>query len=99
MAFGIKRAELNQWKSEVTQGKIAFLTHFWIHPRFPEVKTVTKVGCSDIERLATWGRKYGLQSEWIHHREKYPHFDLIGERQKTILIQEGVVHQLKRFLT
>ncbi|HET7627296.1 MAG TPA: hypothetical protein VFK44_02805 [Bacillales bacterium] len=97
MAFGIKREELQEWKRQAARGEIAFLTHYWIHPRFPECKTVTKAGCADVERLMAWGRKYGLEPAWIDHREDYPHFDLIGERQREILKQEGLTEQLERF--
>ena len=30
MAFGIKKDELNEWKSKVRNGEIAFLTHYWL---------------------------------------------------------------------
>ncbi|MBO8155112.1 MAG: hypothetical protein H0Z32_01515 [Bacillaceae bacterium] len=97
MAFGIKRQELKEWKSKVQSGEIAFITHYWIDNRFPDSKTVTKVGCCDLKRLEEWGRKYGLRPEWIHRDERYPHFDLFGEFQKEILLQEGLEDQLKRF--
>lgn len=90
MAFGIKRQDLLAWKQKIDRGEIAFLTHFWLDDRFPDSKTVTKVGCHNIERLAEWGLKYGLKREWIHHRPNgYSHFDLIGERQTEILKKEG----------
>ena len=93
MAFGIKRQEINVWKQKIDDGEIAFLTHYWLDDRFPGCKTVTKVGCHDLEKLAEWGEKYGLKKEWIHHRrDGYSHFDLIGERQKEILTKEGL-HQ------
>ncbi|MBM7656061.1 hypothetical protein JOC76_005598 [Neobacillus cucumis] len=63
MAFGIKRHELREWKQKIDQGDIAFLTHYWLDDRFPDCKTVTKVGCQDIEKLAEWGKKYGLKKE------------------------------------
>ncbi|RXT07809.1 hypothetical protein [Ammoniphilus sp. CFH 90114] len=97
MAFGIKREELNLWKQRVAAGEVAFLTHYWQHPRFPEMKTVTKAGCADIERLIAWGMKYDLKKEWIHQRLGYPHFDLLGERQQVILESEGLLDHLKRF--
>lgn|SRR5690625_4131718 len=97
MAFGIKREELNQWKNDVKAGKIAFLTHYWLDDRFPNMKTVTKVGCNDIEKLIRWGKKYGLKPEWIHRNEKYPHFDLIGSFQRDILKAENKLSQLNRF--
>lgn len=91
MAFGINRRDLVKWKQRIDQGQIAFLTHYWLDDRFPGSKTVTKVGCHDLERLAEWGKKYGLRKEWIHHRrDGYSHFDLIGERQKDILQKEGL---------
>lgn len=61
MAFGIKRVDVVAWKQEIDQGQIAFLTHYWLDDRFPGCKTVTKVGCNDLERLAEWGKKYGLK--------------------------------------
>lgn len=57
MAFGITRGELNEWKRQVKNGQIAFLTHYWIDKRFPGCKTVTKVGCSDISVLIEWGKQ------------------------------------------
>ena len=39
MAFGITRKELGRWKRDVSEGKIAFLTHYWLDDRFPEAKT------------------------------------------------------------
>lgn len=97
MAFGICRKELNEWKRKVQNGEIAFLTHYWQDKRFPGCSTVTKVGCKDIDKLARWGESYGLKREWIHERDKYPHFDLFGEIQKKILIKEKQHEQMKRF--
>ncbi|AEH47710.1 hypothetical protein [Parageobacillus thermoglucosidasius] len=97
MAFGIRRQELTEWKEKVEKGEIAFLTHYWYDERFPQYTTVTKVGCSDIEKLAAWGEKYGLRREWIHKRNRFPHFDLLGEKQIMILRQEGLADHLKRF--
>lgn len=97
MAFGIKRHELVEWKQRVKQGEIAFLTHFWLDARFPHSKTVTKVGCCDIDKLVNWGKQYGLQKEWIHDRDEFPHFDLLGERQKEILRREKQYNQIERF--
>jgi len=95
MAFGIKRDELNRWKDEVARGEIAFLTHYWLDDRFPDSKTVTKVGCSDLEKLIHWGRKYGLEPEWIDKRKaNLPHFDLFGERRDEILKKEGLPHHI-----
>ncbi|MCM3719594.1 hypothetical protein [Fictibacillus phosphorivorans] len=98
MAFGINRAQLNKWKSEVESGEISFLTHYWLDPRFPHEKSVTKVGCKDLKKLTAWGRKYGLQKEWIHERDAYPHFDLIGDKQRIIMEKEGRMEELKKFL-
>lgn len=97
MAFGIKRAELNEWKQEVQSGNIAFLTHYWVDERFPGCNTVTKVGCSDLEKLKKWGKQYGLQPQWLDLRGDYPHFDLFGDRQKAILAAENMADQLKKF--
>ena len=98
MAFGIKRSQLNKWKSEVEAGQVAFITHYWLDPRFPYEKSVTKVGCKDLKKLIAWGSKYGLKAEWIHEREAYPHFDLIGDKQRMIMEQEGRMKELKKFL-
>jgi hypothetical protein len=93
MAFGIKREELNEWKAKVARGEIAFITHYWLDDRFPGTKTVTKVGCSDLNKLATWGRQYGLEPQWIDKRKStMPHFDLFGERRDAILKKEGLEH-------
>jgi hypothetical protein len=97
MAFGIKREELAAWKYKVKNGEIAFLTHHWIHPRFEGITTVTKAGCSNVDKLIAWGRNYGLKEQWIHKREEYPHFDLIGETQLHILKSEGQWEQVARF--
>lgn len=97
MAFGINRAELNRWKQAVSSGEIAFLTHYWIDPRFPGITTVTKVGCSDLSRLRSWCEQNGLPPQYIHNRKPFPHFDLMGPRQPEILRQEGLWEQLERF--
>jgi hypothetical protein len=91
LAFGIKRKDLLEWKEKIDSGEIAFLTHYWLDDRFPGYKTVTKVGCSNLGKLAAWGQKYGLKREWIDLRKKgYSHFDLIGEKQNEILKAEGL---------
>lgn len=97
MAFGLKRSELMTWKKNVENGKIDFLTHFWLDDRFPGCKTVTKVGCSDVKKLKDWGKTYGLHEEWIHWHENYPHFDLFGERQRNILERENKWDHIKKF--
>ncbi|SER09627.1 hypothetical protein SAMN04487944_101215 [Gracilibacillus ureilyticus] len=97
MAFGIDRKTLTNWKKSVREGQISFLTHYWIDERFPGCKTVTKVGCSDINKLICWGKQHGLKAEWIHFDKEYPHFDLFGERQKEILLAENQMEQLKNF--
>ncbi|MCG5103393.1 hypothetical protein [Oceanobacillus alkalisoli] len=97
MAFGINRQELHRWKLEVSSGQIAFLTHYWIDERFPGCDTVTKVGCSDIEKLKTWGRSHELDEYWIDYKDKYPHYDLFGEYQREILRKEAIWEQIKRF--
>lgn len=97
MAFGVKRDELNRWKHNVEAGQIAFLTHYWIDERFPGCATVTKVGCSDLDKLEEWGKQYGLKREWMDLRGNYPHFDLFGEHQRRILLAEGQTEHLRRF--
>ncbi|WP_404333019.1 hypothetical protein [Mesobacillus maritimus] len=93
MAFGIKREELIEWKAKVARGEIAFITHYWLDDRFPGTKSVTKVGCRDIEKLAAWGKQYGLEPQWIDKRKAtMPHFDLFGERRDAILKKEGLEH-------
>ncbi|GAE24435.1 hypothetical protein JCM9140_362 [Halalkalibacter wakoensis JCM 9140] len=94
MAFGITRQALTEWKQLAGQGEIAFLTHFWLDERFPTCTSVTKVGCSNVSKLEKWGAKYGLKPEWIHRRDKYPHFDLLGDMQREILKKEGLEGQL-----
>ncbi len=96
MAFGITKTELKHWKQAIDQGKIAFLTHYWIDDRFPQCKSVTKVGCRDLVKLAKWGKDYQLKQEWIHHRKDgYSHFDLLGEKQIEVLKKEGLLDQVK----
>ncbi|PLR78581.1 hypothetical protein CU633_04965 [Bacillus sp. V3-13] len=94
MAFGINRQELQEWKKKIAAGEIAFLTHYWLDERFPGCNTVTKVGCSNIGKLAKWGAKYNLKPEWIHHRKDFPHFDLLGSRQVEILKAEGLFEHI-----
>lgn len=99
MAFGITRDELNEWKNQIQKGNIAFITHFWVDDRFPDITTVTKVGCSDLDKLAAWGAGHGLKREWIHHRKDgYSHFDLLGDKQHEILKKEGKLDQLLSFI-
>jgi hypothetical protein len=99
MAFGINRQELKEWKEKIESGEIAFLTHYWLDDRFPGSKTVTKVGCNDIQKLVEWGKQYGLKPEWIDKRkENYPHYDLFGEIQKEILENEGLQYQLLKLI-
>lgn len=97
MAFGITREELTKWKKRVEKGEIAFLTHYWYDERFPQYRTVTKVGCINIKKLITWGKQYGLKKEWLHYRNKYPHFDLLGDKQEEILTKENLISQLENF--
>ncbi|OAB45178.1 hypothetical protein [Paenibacillus antarcticus] len=97
MAFGINREELSQWKAAVNRGEIAYLTHYWVDPRFPNINTVTKVGCADLERLSKWCIANELPPKYIHHRTMFPHFDLIGPKQRDILIQEQLWSHLERF--
>ncbi len=80
---------------KIDQGEIAFLTHFWLDDRFPDSKTVTKVGCSDLEKLIQWGRQYGLKPEWLDIRQDgYSHFDLLGQKQREILTNEGLIDHI-----
>ncbi|WP_138753629.1 hypothetical protein [Paenibacillus sinopodophylli] len=97
MAFGIKRKEMQAWKAAVARGEIAFLTHYWLDPRFPDMRTVTKVGCSDMEKLARWCLDNGLNPRYIHARSEYPHFDLLGSKQREVLRAANMLDQLERF--
>ncbi|MFF2887813.1 hypothetical protein [Paenibacillus sp. NPDC057967] len=97
MAFGITRDEMKAWKASVSRGEIAFLTHYWLDDRFPDVRTVTKVGCWDLDKLADWCRENGLNPRYIHKRAEYPHFDLLGYKQAEILTKEKRYDQLERF--
>ncbi|KAF6637744.1 hypothetical protein T3H97_10630 [Paenibacillus sp. LX16] len=97
MAFGITRQELMAWKRKVSHGEIAFLTHYWLDDRFPGITTVTKVGCSDLDKLRLWCNQNGLDPQYIHQRQPYPHFDLIGNKQAEILRKYGISDQFKRF--
>lgn len=97
MAFGITRAELAAWKAKVRQGEVSLLTHFWLHPRYPSIKTVTKAGCADLNALLTWGEPYELERKHLHLRNEFPHFDLIGDKQGEILAREGLWDQIIRF--
>lgn len=97
MAFGIKREELLHWQEQVSNGNIAFLTHYWMDPRFPNCYSVTKVGCSNIDKLIKWGSDYQLKASWIHIDQEYPHYDLFGEKQREILELEGKWDHIRRF--
>ncbi|RCW51337.1 hypothetical protein [Paenibacillus prosopidis] len=97
MAFGITRQEMEQWKTVVARGEIAFLTHYWIDPRFPDMRTVTKVGCADMEKLSRWCLDNGLNPRYIHARSQFPHFDLIGAKQREVLLRTNQLEQLERF--
>ncbi|MNK30546.1 hypothetical protein D3C87_489650 [compost metagenome] len=97
MAFGVSRQELNDWKERVRRGEIAYLTHYWLEPRWPGITTVTKVGCSDLQKLTAWCREHGLNPKYIHQRQPYPHYDLIGLKQMAILKQEQLWDQIERF--
>lgn len=97
MAFGITREEMNAWKAAVSRGEIAFLTHYWQDPRFPKMRTVTKVGCSDLLKLSRWCEENGLHPKYIHARADYPHFDLLGAKQAEVLKRERLYDQLERF--
>ncbi|PLR69873.1 hypothetical protein [Bacillus sp. UMB0893] len=97
MAFGIKRKELVAWKTKVAAGELAFLTHYWIDPRFSKSHAVTKAGCSDIKKLIAWGEIYGLKKEWIHQDKHYPHFDLMGDVQIKVLTAHNLTDQIERF--
>jgi hypothetical protein len=97
MAFGINRQQLAAWKKAVNNGEIAYLTHYWLDHRYPGARTVTKVGCSDLNRLTAWCLEHGLQPRYIHRRQPFPHFDLIGPRQKEILAQAGLWDQIHKF--
>jgi hypothetical protein len=97
MAFGIKREELQQWKAAVSRGEIAFLTHYWLDSRFIGIRTVTKVGCSDLDRLTKWCVSHGLNPQYIHYSPSYPHYDLFGPMQKRILELENRSDQIERF--
>jgi hypothetical protein len=97
MAFGINRHELAQWKAAVIREEIAFITHYWLDPRFPMFHTVTKVGCSNKDILSQWCLSHGLNPKYIHDRAPFPHFDLMGPKQKEILQKEGLDNQIKRF--
>jgi hypothetical protein len=97
MAFGITRQEMNAWKNAVSRGEIAFLTHYWIEPKFPGITTVTKAGCSDLDKLSAWCVRNGLNPKYIHRRTEFPHFDLIGTKQKEVLYAEQQWDQIRRF--
>ncbi|KIL41286.1 hypothetical protein SD70_08565 [Gordoniibacillus kamchatkensis] len=97
MAFGITRQQLEAWKQAVARGEIAFLTHYWYDPRFPGCRTVTKAGCTDLDKLAAWCRKHGLNPAYIHQRPPFPHYDLIGRKQVEVLKAEGQLEQLRKF--
>jgi len=73
------------------------LTHYWRDERFPNARTVTKVGCNDIERLEAWCKQFNLNPAYIHKRDQYPHFDLIGPYQLEVLRKLGLEDHIARF--
>lgn len=97
MAFGINRSELNAWKSAVARGETAFLTHYWYDARFPQFRTVTKVGIANLDLLAKWCVLHGLNPRYIHNRPPFPHFDLMGYKQKEILLRLNLAEHISRF--
>jgi len=97
IAFGITRAELNDWKTTVEQGQIAYLTHYWLDDRFPDARTVTKVGCKDVSKLVAWCEQFQLNPIYIHNRSRYPHFDLLGPYQYEVLKAVGLHDHISRF--
>lgn len=97
MAFGITKQELREWKKAVARGEIAFLTHYWYDARFPQYKTVTKVGCNDLNLLKQWCLDHGLDPKYIHYRMPYPHFDLIGPKQVELLQKAALDEHVHRF--
>lgn len=97
MAFGVTREEMMDWKRRVMNGEIAFLTHYWHDPRFPHCRTITKVGCANVDKLAEWCFRHGLNPRYIHMRRQFPHFDLLGPRQREILEKERQWEQINRF--
>ncbi|GFN30261.1 hypothetical protein [Paenibacillus xylaniclasticus] len=97
MAFGVNRRELQEWKRRVCNGEIAVMTHYWYDERFPGNRSVTKVGCSDLDRLSDWCRSNGLEPKYIHQREHYPHFDVIGPKQREVLERMGRHDLIEKF--
>lgn len=97
IAFGISKAELDHWKEQVEAGEIAYITHYWYDKRFPNFKTVTKVGCSNLEKLKAWCITHKLDPKYIHIRKQYPHFDLLGPYQIEVLKRLGLEDHIDRF--
>src|SRR5699024_4968534 len=97
MAFGLTRFELNKWKEEVNSGVIAIITHYWQDNRFPNATTVTKVGCSDLNKLIECDNKYYLHPEWILYRQDYPHIDLFSITHNNVIINEKKFKQINKF--
>ncbi|MTH51848.1 hypothetical protein GKZ89_00405 [Bacillus mangrovi] len=98
MAFGITKAEIEEWKKKVADGEVALLTHFWKDERFPHSHAVTKAGCRDLGKLAEWGNRFGLDEKWIDRRSSYPHYDLMGAIQIKVLEHYGrndIIHKFK----
>lgn len=79
MVFGIKCLELNVWKVVVKWGEIVFLIYYWFDECFLYVIIVIKVGCSDLNKLIKWGKKYGIFVKYIDNWFGYFYFDLLGE--------------------
>src|SRR5690625_5725090 len=48
-------------------------------------------------RLISWGEQYGLERNWIHERDKFPHYDLFGNIQLKILKKEQKWDHIERF--
>lgn len=97
IAFGISKRELSEWKLKVERGEIAYLTHYWYDERFPNCKTVTKVGCANLDTLEQWCKTHALDPQYIHRRGKYPHFDLLGPYQRVLLKKLGLIEHVERF--
>lgn len=98
MAFGIHKQELAEWKRQIDNGNIAFLTHYWLDERFPHCRTVTKSRVQGFRNARPLGKKVRLKKEWIDKRKDgYSHFDLLGDRQKEILEREGLQSHIEKF--
>lgn len=68
------------------EGNVVIYSHPWHSEKMGQAKVVTKIMCSDKEKLLSWGNKRGLPLRAFHDTKKMPHYDIWGERAEAFLL-------------